>query len=99
MLNSFSCDESGSSSTLKCLDLFANNIQGVNVSYFPDLECIRLSNNAKLELQVDVFAYNPRLKSLLLQRVKAEALVGLCMETKRTLSLGWHFLILWRNLL
>ncbi|XP_050923345.1 toll-like receptor 13 [Lates calcarifer] len=85
MLKSFSCEDSGCSSTLMHLDLFANNIQRVNVSCFPALEYIRLSNNSKLELQTDVFASNPRLKSLLLQRVKAEVLVRLSAETKRNL--------------
>ncbi|XP_022598134.1 toll-like receptor 13 [Seriola dumerili] len=86
MLKTFSCVESGGSSTLKRLHLFANYIQRVNVSCFPALEYIRLSNNSKLELQADVFASNPRLKFLLLQRVKVEALVGLSMDTKRNLS-------------
>lgn len=84
-LKAFSCGESGGSSTLQQLDLFANNIQRVNVSCFPALEYIRLSNNSKLELQADVFASNPRLKSLLCQGVKAEVLVGLSAETKKNL--------------
>ncbi|XP_071318192.1 toll-like receptor 13 [Trachinotus anak] len=86
-LKSFSCLESGGSSTLRSLDLFANNIQRVNVSCFTALEYIRLSNNSKLELQADVFASNPRLTSLLLQRVKVQALVGLSMDAKRNLSM------------
>ncbi|KAM9336630.1 uncharacterized protein ABDE67_019665 [Symphorus nematophorus] len=86
MLRAFSCGESGGSSTLLRLDLFANNIQRVNVSCFPALEYIRLSNNSKLELRADVFATNPRLKSLLCQGVKAEMLLGLSAETKKNLS-------------
>ncbi|XP_070846835.1 toll-like receptor 13 [Chaetodon trifascialis] len=85
-LKAFSCKESGGSSTLLQLDLFANNIQRVNVSCYPALEYIRLSNNSKLELQPDVFASNPRLKSLLCQGVQAEVLVGLSAETKKNLS-------------
>eukprot|EP00064_Thunnus_orientalis_P004565 superscaffoldBa00000416_g4577 len=86
MLKAFSCEESGGSSTLRQLDLLANNIRKLNVSCFPALEYIRLSNNSELELQADVFASNRRLKSLLLQGVKAEVLVGLSEETKRNLS-------------
>lgn len=86
MLKTFSCGDSGGSSTLLRLDLFANNIQRFNVSCFPALEYIRLSNNSKLELQADAFASNPRLKSLLCQGVKAEVLVGLSAETKKNLS-------------
>ncbi|XP_040922374.1 toll-like receptor 13 [Toxotes jaculatrix] len=86
MLKSLLCEESGGSSTLKRLDLFANSIQRVNVSCFPALEYIRLSNNSKLKLQADVFASNPRLKSLLLQRVKIEELMGLSVETKKNLT-------------
>nr|QWW30859.1 TLR13c [Siniperca chuatsi] len=71
-LKAFSCGESDGSTTLWRFDLFANNIQRVNVSCFPAFEYIRLSNNSKLELQADVFASNPRLKSLLCQGVKAE---------------------------
>lgn len=85
-LKAFSCEESRGSSTLLRLDLFANNIQRVNVSCFPALEYIRLSNNSKLELQPDVFASNRRLKSLLCQGVKAEVLAGLSAETKKNLS-------------
>ncbi|KAF7653097.1 hypothetical protein LDENG_00087220 [Lucifuga dentata] len=85
-LQTFSCGECGGSSTLTHLDLLANNIQRLNVSGFPALEYIRLSNNSKLELQADAFAYNPRLKSLLLQGVKAEIVLGLSVETKRRLS-------------
>nr|XP_020461930.1 toll-like receptor 13 [Monopterus albus] len=85
-LTSFSCEEPGGSSTLKHLDFFANNIQRLNVSCFPALEYIRLSNNSKLELQADAFASNPRLKSLLLQTAKIEMFVGLSAETKRNLS-------------
>ncbi|XP_075949692.1 uncharacterized protein LOC142951777 [Anarhichas minor] len=85
-LKAFSCGDSGGSATLLRLDLFANNILRVNVSCFPALEYIRLSNNSKLELQADVFASNPRLKSLLCQGVKAEVLVGLLAETKKNLS-------------
>ncbi|XP_070708148.1 toll-like receptor 13 [Pempheris klunzingeri] len=85
-VTAFSCGESGGSSTLLRLDLFANNIQRVNVSCFPALEYIRLSNNSKLELQADVFASNPRLKSLLCQGVKAEVLAGLSAETKKNLT-------------
>nr|USC27895.1 toll-like receptor 13 [Sebastiscus marmoratus] len=87
MLKAFSCGDSGGSSTLRRLDLYANNIQRMfNVSGFPALEFIRLSNNSKLELQADVFASNLRLKSLLCQGVKAEVLVGLLAETKKNLS-------------
>lgn len=86
MLKDFSCGDSGGSSTLLRLDLLANNIQRVNVSCFPALEYIRLSNNSKLELQADVFASNPRLQSLLCQGVKAEVLVGLSAQTKKNLS-------------
>ncbi|KAM3591312.1 uncharacterized protein V6R79_000087 [Siganus canaliculatus] len=82
----FSCGQSNGSSTLKRLDLFANNIQKVNVSCFPALEYIRLSNNSKLELQPDAFASNRRLKSLLCQGVQAEELLGLSEETKKNLS-------------
>ncbi|KAK2884877.1 toll-like receptor 13 isoform X1 [Channa argus] len=85
-LQSFSCGGPGGSSTLRHLDLFANNIQRLNVSCFPALEDIRLSNNSQLELQKDVFASNPRLKTLLLQAVKAEVLVGLSENTKRNLT-------------
>ncbi|XP_070783197.1 toll-like receptor 13 [Enoplosus armatus] len=85
-LKAFSCGDSGGSSTLQRLNLFANNIQRVNVSCFPALEYISLSNNSKLELQADVFASNPRLKSLLCQGVKAEVLEGLSVETKKNLS-------------
>lgn len=85
-LKAFSCRESGGSSTLVQLDLFANDIQRVDVSCFPALEYIRLSNNSKLELQEDVFASNHRLKSLLCHGVKAEVLVGLSAETKKNLS-------------
>ncbi|KAL7371994.1 hypothetical protein ABVT39_008181 [Epinephelus coioides] len=86
MLKAFSCGDSGGSSTLRQLDLLANNIQSLNVSCFPALEYIRLSNNSKLELQADVFASNPRLKSLLCQGVKAEVLAELSAETKKNLS-------------
>ncbi|XP_029312425.1 toll-like receptor 13 [Cottoperca gobio] len=86
MLKAFSCGDSGGSSTLRQLDLYANNIQRFNVSCFPALEYIRLSNNSKLELQADVFASNPRLKSLLCQGIKAEVLMGLSAETKKNLS-------------
>ncbi|XP_031147307.1 toll-like receptor 13 [Sander lucioperca] len=86
MLKVFSCGDSGGSSTLRRLDLFANNIQKLNVSCFPALEHIRLSNNSKLELQADVFASNPGLKSLLCQGVKGEVLVGLSAVTKKNLS-------------
>lgn len=86
MLKAFSCEESGGSSTLKQLDLLANDIRELNVSCFPALEYIRLSNNSKLELRADVFASNRRLKSLLLQGVKAEVLLGLSEETKWNLS-------------
>ncbi|XP_051274354.1 toll-like receptor 13 [Dicentrarchus labrax] len=82
-LKNFSC---GASSTLQQLDLLANNIQRVNVSCFPALEYIRLSNNSKLELQADAFASNPRLKILLCKGVKAEMLMGLSAETKKNLS-------------
>uniref|UniRef100_A0A3Q1FJT6 Toll-like receptor 13 n=1 Tax=Acanthochromis polyacanthus TaxID=80966 RepID=A0A3Q1FJT6_9TELE len=85
-LKTFSCGQSGGSSTLKHLDLFANNIQKLNVSCFPALEYIRLSNNTEMQLPADVFASNPKLKTLLLQGVKAELLVGLSMQTKRNLS-------------
>ncbi|XP_068439518.1 toll-like receptor 13 [Clinocottus analis] len=85
-LKTFSCEDFGGSSTLSRLDLFANNIQKVNVSCFPALEYIRLSNNSKLEVQADVFASNPRLKSLLCQGVKAEVLVRLLAESKKNLS-------------
>ncbi|XP_071387231.1 toll-like receptor 13 [Centroberyx affinis] len=85
-LKTFSCGKCGVSSTLKRLYLLANNIQRLNVSGFPALEYIKLSNNSELELQADVFAYNPRLKSLLLKGTKAEVLAGLSMETKRNLS-------------
>ncbi|KAF1373987.1 hypothetical protein PFLUV_G00244600 [Perca fluviatilis] len=86
MLEVFSCGDSGGSSTLRRLDLFANNIQKLNVSCFPALEHIRLSNNSKLELQADVFASNPGLKTLLCQGVKGEVLVGLSAVTKKNLS-------------
>ncbi|XP_073346036.1 uncharacterized protein [Pagrus major] len=85
-LKAFGCGESGGSSTLQRLDLYANFIQRVNVSCFPALGYIRLSNNSKLELQADTFASNPRLKSLLCQRVKAEELLGLSAQTKKNLS-------------
>ncbi|KAK2820262.1 hypothetical protein Q5P01_023221 [Channa striata] len=85
-LKSFSCAEAGGSSTLRHLDLFANNIQTLNVSCFPNLKYIKLSNNSQLELQKDAFASNPRLKTLLLQAVEAEVLVGLSEKTKRNLT-------------
>lgn len=85
-LKAFSCDDSAGSSTLSWLDLYANAVQRVNVSCFPALEYIRLSNNSQLELRADVFASNPRLKSLLCQAVRAEVLAGLSAETKRNLS-------------
>lgn len=85
-LKAFSCDDSAGSSTLSRLDLYANAVQRVNVSCFPALEYIRLSNNSQLELRADVFASNPRLKSLLCQAVRAEVLAGLSAETKRNLS-------------
>ncbi|XP_062298757.1 toll-like receptor 13 [Scomber scombrus] len=85
-LKTFSCEESGGSFTLRWLDLLANNIQKVNVSCFPALEYIRLSNNTELELQADVFAFNPKLRSLLLQGVKADVLGELSEETKKNLS-------------
>lgn len=84
-LKAFSCGESGGSSTLTDLDLLANDIQRINVSCFPALEYIRLSNNSKFNLQEDAFASNPRLKSLLCQGVKAEMLLGLSAETKKNL--------------
>lgn len=84
-LQTLNCAESGGSSTLRKLDLFANNIQKVNVSCFPALEFIQLSNNSKLQLQADVFAANPKLKSLLCRAVAAEELLGLSMETRRNL--------------
>ncbi|XP_059180837.1 toll-like receptor 13 [Centropristis striata] len=86
MLKAFSCGESGGSSTLRKLDLFANKIQRFNVSCFPALEHIVLSNNTELELQADAFASNPRLKDLLCQGVKPEMLAALSAETKRNLS-------------
>nr|QOS44506.1 toll-like receptor 13 [Argyrosomus japonicus] len=85
-LKAFSCGESGGSSTLTDLDLLANNIQRINVSCFPALEYIRLSNNSEFKLQEDAFASNPRLKSLLCQGVKVEMLLGLSAETKKNLS-------------
>ncbi|XP_030256607.1 toll-like receptor 13 isoform X2 [Sparus aurata] len=85
-LKAFSCGESGGSSTLQRLHLYANFIQKVNVSCFPALEYIRLSNNSKLELQPDTFASNPRLKCLLCQRVKAKELLGISAQTKKNLS-------------
>lgn len=86
MLKSFSCEGPRGSSTVKNLDLYANKIQRLNVSCFPALEHIRLSNNSKLELQADVFASNTRLKVLRLQAVKMEGLAGISAETKRRLS-------------
>lgn len=83
-LKTFSCEGSGSS--LQRLDLFANKLQSFNVSCFPALEYIRLSNNSKLELQADAFASNPRLNTLLCQGLKAEVLVGLSAGTKKNLS-------------
>ena len=85
MLKSFSCEEFGGSSTLKELDLFANDIQRLNVSCFPALEYVRLSNNTKLELQPDAFASNPKLSKLLLQAVNVDMLVRLSAQTKRNL--------------
>lgn len=85
-LKSYSCEEPGGSFTLTHLDLFANKIQRLNVSCFPALEYIKLSNNSNLELQADVFASNTRLKYLRLQAVEVEALVGLSAATKRNLS-------------
>ncbi|KAM6963459.1 uncharacterized protein LKV04_019530 [Tautogolabrus adspersus] len=86
MLKVFNCGESGGSSSLRKLDLFANNIQRLNVSCFPALEYIRLSNNSKLELQADVFSSNHRLKSLLCQSLNAEMLLRLPEDTKRNLT-------------
>ncbi|KAM4524155.1 uncharacterized protein PAE49_000595 [Odontesthes bonariensis] len=84
-LKSFSCEEFGGSSTLKDLDLFANDIQRLNVSCFPALEYVRLSNNTKLELHPDAFASNLKLSKLLLQAVNVEMLVRLSAQTKRNL--------------
>lgn len=86
MLESFSCGESGGSSTLRHLDLFANKIRTLNVSCFPGLKYIQLSNNTDLQLQPDVFASNPKLRALHLQAVQVEMLVGLSAQTKRNLS-------------
>lgn len=86
VLSSLICEEPGGSSTLTHLDLFANNLQSLNVSCFPALEYIKLSNNSELELQADVFDSNTRLKTLHLQEVKVEMLVGLSAQTKRKLS-------------
>lgn len=85
-LSSFSCAESGSSTTLKHLDLWANRIRTLNVSCYPALEYIRLSNNTRLELQSEAFAFNPRLTTLLLQGVEAKQLLGLSAQTKRNLT-------------
>ncbi|XP_020493189.2 toll-like receptor 13 [Labrus bergylta] len=86
MLKVFSCGESSGSSSLGRLDLFANTIQKLNVSCFPALEYIRLSNNSKLELQADVFSSNHRLKTLLCQSLNAEGLLRLSEDTKRNLT-------------
>lgn len=85
-LKSFSCEEPGGSLTLTHLDLFANKILSLNVSCFPALEYIKLSNNSDLQLQADVFASNTKLQVLRLQAVKVEALVGLSAAAKRNLS-------------
>ncbi|XP_074519569.1 uncharacterized protein LOC141785272 [Halichoeres trimaculatus] len=86
MLHVFSCRGSNGSSTLRKLDLFANDIRNINVSCFPALEHIRLSNNSKLELQEDVFASNRRLTALLCESVRAEMLLRISAKTKKTLS-------------
>uniref|UniRef100_A0A3Q3ALU3 Uncharacterized protein n=1 Tax=Kryptolebias marmoratus TaxID=37003 RepID=A0A3Q3ALU3_KRYMA len=86
MLKSFSCKEYGGSSTLRSLNLSANNIQKVNVSCFPALNLIKLSNNTELELEPDAFASNLNLKFLFLQSVRVEVLMGLNAETKKTLT-------------
>ncbi|CAJ1080890.1 toll-like receptor 13 [Xyrichtys novacula] len=86
MLKVFSCGESSGSSSLQKLNLFANKILRLNVSCFPALEYITLSNNSKLELQADAFASNPRLKGLLCQSVQAEMLLRLSAQTKKNLS-------------
>ncbi|XP_033963680.1 toll-like receptor 13 [Pseudochaenichthys georgianus] len=86
ILQSLSCGDSSGSSTLQRLDLFSNSIRMINLSCFPALQHITLSFNPKLELQSDVFASNPGLKSLLCEGVKAEVLMGLSAETKRNLS-------------
>ncbi|XP_035987945.1 toll-like receptor 13 [Fundulus heteroclitus] len=85
-LKSFSCEECGGSSTLEYLNVSVNHIQEVNVSCFPALKYIKLSNNSELELQPDVFESNQQLRTLLLVSVKLEALMGLSPQTKRNLS-------------
>ncbi|MED6231463.1 hypothetical protein ATANTOWER_016487 [Ataeniobius toweri] len=84
-LRSFSCEECGGSLTLKYLNLSVNNIQKVNVSCFPALTYIQLSNNTELELRPDTFDSNQQLSTLLLQSVKVEGLMGLSGQTKRDL--------------
>ncbi|KAK5602921.1 hypothetical protein CRENBAI_019531 [Crenichthys baileyi] len=84
-LRSFSCEECGGSLTLKYLNLSVNNIQKVNVSCFPALMYIQLSNNTELELRPDTFDSNQQLSTLLLQSVKVEGLMGLSGQTKRDL--------------
>ncbi|MEQ2202471.1 hypothetical protein XENOCAPTIV_002057 [Xenoophorus captivus] len=84
-LRSFSCEECGGSLTLKYLNLSVNNMQKVNVSCFPALTYIQLSNNTELELRPDTFDSNQQLSTLLLQSVKVEGLMGLSGQTKRDL--------------
>ncbi|XP_038157016.1 toll-like receptor 13 [Cyprinodon tularosa] len=81
-LKSFSCEECGGSLSLKYLNLSVNNIQKVNVRCFPALKYIKLSNNTQLELQPDAFNSNRQLRTLLLQSVGVESLMGLSAQTR-----------------
>ncbi|KAL6095162.1 uncharacterized protein ACO6RY_16420 [Pungitius sinensis] len=85
-LQAFGCNGSAGSSTLSRLDLYANAVRRLDASCFPALEYVRLSNNSGLELRADAFASNPRLRSLLGQGLRAEALAGLSAATKGNLT-------------
>lgn len=86
-LTDFSCDdELRGSLTLTELNLYANNLSRVNVSCFPSLRHIQLSNNSELTLPAEAFAFNSKLQTLRLQAVKEEVFEGLSVVTKRKLT-------------
>ncbi|TNN48077.1 Leucine-rich repeats and immunoglobulin-like domains protein 2 [Liparis tanakae] len=85
-LTAFGCEASGGSATLRRLDLVLNDLRRLNVSCFPALRSIGLSNNSRLALRPDAFASNPRLRTLLGRGVRTEVLMGLSAETRRNLT-------------
>ncbi|XP_041737851.1 toll-like receptor 13 [Coregonus clupeaformis] len=73
--------------SLSWLSLLGNNIDHLNVSGFPALTYINLSNNSGLHPKSGIFAHNHRLKRLLLMGIETEFFAGIPMETKQSLSM------------